>query len=79
MAVTELFYRERADEARLQADESNLANVRERCLRSAAAWDIMAARISRTTRQRVATEERKAAEREAALLAEPEAAAPAAI
>jgi len=65
MAVTELYYRERADEARSQAGESDLVNVRERCLRAAAAWDAMAARVGRTTRLRAATEVRKAAERAA--------------
>jgi len=68
MAVTELYYRERAEEARVQASESGLDNVRERCLRSAAAWDAMAARVGRTTRLRAATEARKAAEHEAFLL-----------
>ena len=61
MAVTELYYRERADEARTQAFEADLVNVRERCLRAAAAWDVMAARIGRTTRQRAVNEARKAA------------------
>jgi hypothetical protein len=65
--VTELYYRERAADARVEADAANLANVRERCLRSAAAWDVMAARIGRTTRLRAATEAKKAAEREALL------------
>jgi hypothetical protein len=68
MAVTELYYRERAAEARLQAGEANLDNVRDRCLRSAAAWDVMAARVGRTARLRVATEAKKAAERAAAAL-----------
>jgi hypothetical protein len=71
MAVTELFYRERAEEARAQADESELVNVRERCLRAAAAWDVMAARVSRTARLRAATEAKKAAERIALLHALP--------
>jgi hypothetical protein len=65
--VTELYYRERAEEARVEADAANLANVRDRCLRSAEAWDVMAARIGRTTRLRAATEAKKAAEREALL------------
>jgi hypothetical protein len=66
--VTELYYRERAEEARAQAGETDLANVRERCLRSAAAWEVMAARSGRTTRLRAATEARKAAEQAALLL-----------
>lgn len=68
MAVTETYYRERAEEARTQAAEADLVNVRERCLRAAAAWDVMAARIGRTTRQRAANEARKAAEQAAAPL-----------
>ena len=63
MAVTEAYYRERAEEARLQAGETDLANVRERCLRSALAWEVMAARLGRTARLRALTETRKAAER----------------
>ena len=72
MAVTELYYRERADEARSQAVEADLVNVRERCLRAAAAWDVMAARVGRTTRLRAATEARKAAEHAAQLHMHPE-------
>ena len=68
MAVTEFFYRERAAEARSQAGETNLANVRERCLRSAEAWEAMASRARRTTRLRLAIATTKAAERAAALL-----------
>ena len=67
--VTELYYRERAAEARVEADAADLANVRERCLRSAAVWDGMAARLARTTRLRATIEARKAAEREALLAA----------
>lgn len=37
-------YRQRADEARLEAEASTLENVRERCLRAASAWDAMATR-----------------------------------
>lgn len=66
MSVSELFYRARADEARAQAGETDLVNVRERCLRAAAAWDLMAARSGRTARLRAAEEARKAAQRAAA-------------
>ena len=72
MAVTETFYRERAAEARSQAGESNLDNVRDRCLRSAEAWEEMAARVRRTTKLRIATEAKKAAERAEALLIDPQ-------
>ncbi len=46
------FYRARADEERLAADAARLANVRERCLRSAAAWEVMADRAARTAHHR---------------------------
>ena len=68
MAVTELYYRERAEEARMEAGKAGLDNVRDRCLRSAEAWEVMATRLARTTRLRAATEVRKAEER--AVLAE---------
>ena len=77
MAVTELYYRERAQEARAEAGKAGLDNVRERCLRSAEAWEVMATLLARTTRLRAATEVRKAEERaelaEEALLAHQEA------
>ena len=55
-------FRTRADEARADAEAAILDNVRERCLRSAAAWDHMADRAQRTDKMRV----RQAAEKEAA-------------
>ena len=42
----------RAEEARAQADEATLENVRDRCLRSEAAWMEMAARAERTEKMR---------------------------
>ena len=63
-------FRGRADEARADAEAALLDTVRDRCLRSAAAWDDMADRAFRTERMRA----RQAAEKEAARLA---AAAPA--
>lgn len=45
-------YLARAAEARAQADKATLDNVRERCLRSEAAWAEMAARAERTERMR---------------------------
>lgn len=59
-------YRTRAAEARREAGETSLSNVRERCLRSAAAWEEMANRAARTDRMRAETEARKAAEAHAA-------------
>jgi hypothetical protein len=38
----------RADEARADAQAATLDNVRDRCLRAAAAWEAMAARARRT-------------------------------
>ena len=55
------FYRERAAEARRDAGQTSLDNVRERCLRAAAAWEQMAARVERTDRMRAEAEAKKAA------------------
>jgi hypothetical protein len=61
MAVTEQFYRERANEARAAAAGSQLANVVERNLRSAAAWELMADRVHRGEIARAQIAARKAA------------------
>ena len=45
-------YRLRAEQARAEADEATLENVRERCLRAEAAWIEMAARAERTEKMR---------------------------
>lgn len=45
-------YLARADEARAQAEMATLDNVRERCLRSEAAWREMAARVTLTDTMR---------------------------
>lgn len=45
-------YLMRAEQARAEADAAALDNVRERCLRSEAAWREMAARAERTERMR---------------------------
>ena len=62
MSTNEQFYRTRAAEARADAEAARLDNVRDRCLRSAEAWESMADRASRTERLRLETEARKAAE-----------------
>ena len=62
MSSNREFYSERAAAARRDADAASLDNVRDRCLRAAAAWDAMAARAARTERGRAETEARKAAE-----------------
>jgi hypothetical protein len=51
----------RAAEARADADAAALDNVRDRCLRSAAAWAEMAARAERTEKMRETLEAAKAA------------------
>lgn len=66
MTTTREFYLARATEARADAAKADLANVRDRNLRAAAAWDVMADRATRTERQRAEHDARKAAE--AALL-----------
>jgi hypothetical protein len=42
----------RAEQARTEADEATLENVRDRCLRAEAAWMEMAARAQRTEKMR---------------------------
>ncbi len=44
--MSEAYYRERMAEAQDQADAAELSNVRDRCLRSAAAWKAMAIRVA---------------------------------
>jgi hypothetical protein len=51
----------RAAEARAEAEAAVLENVRQRCLRSEAAWNEMAARAERTERMRATHEAGKAA------------------
>ena len=45
-------YRLRAEQARTEANEATLENVRERCLRAEAAWMEMADRADRTEKMR---------------------------
>lgn len=54
------FYLARAAEARADADAATLDNVRDRCLRAAAAWDDMAARAARSERMRAEADAKKA-------------------
>lgn len=53
-------YIERAEECRREADAAILANVRERCLASAQAWEEMAQRAQRTAIYRANDAQRKA-------------------
>lgn len=48
------FYLARAAEARADADATSLENVKERCRRSEAAWNSMAARAERSDKLRKA-------------------------
>jgi len=62
MSANYQFYLNQAAQARGEAEAATLDNVRDRCLRSAAAWDSMAARLLRTEKMRVETDARKKAE-----------------
>ena len=53
-------YRQLAARARADADQAELVNVRERCLRAETAWLVMAERAERTERLRAAHEVAKA-------------------
>jgi hypothetical protein len=53
-------YTERAAECRRQADPATLANVRDRCLSSALAWENMAERAQQTETYRANDAQRKA-------------------
>ncbi len=61
MSVQHEFYLARASEAKRDADAATLANVRDRCLRSEAAWRSMAERAERTEKMRAKSEADKAA------------------
>lgn len=54
------FYLARADQARADAETATLAHVRERCLRSHAAWTQLADRAAYTQRLRIDEAKRKA-------------------
>lgn len=54
-------YNERAAECRREADAATLANVRNRCLDSASAWENMAHRAQQTETYRANEAQRKAA------------------
>jgi hypothetical protein len=63
MSAQSEFYRARALDARNDADAATLDNVRDRCLRAAAAWEGMADRAARTDKMRAKQEAEKAAAR----------------
>jgi hypothetical protein len=60
MSVQHDFYVARAAEARADAEAATLDNVRDRCLRAAAAWEAMAARAHRSDVFRAKQEAEKA-------------------
>ena len=60
MSTQHQFYLDRAAEARAGAGAATLDNVRDRCLRAAAAWDDMAARAARSERMRAEADAKKA-------------------
>lgn len=55
------FFLARAAEAKRDAEAATLDNVRDRCLRSEAAWSGMADRAARTEKMRAKAEAAKAA------------------
>ena len=54
------FFRARAAQCRAEADAATLDHVRERCLRSEAAWASLAAKAERSEKLRAEEAERKA-------------------
>lgn len=54
-------FRARAEECLTQAEESSLQNVKERCLRAAAAWMAIAERGERADAMRAAHEKSRTA------------------
>jgi hypothetical protein len=56
------FFLARADQARTEAEAATLDHVRERCRRSEAAWNALAAQAQRSERLRTEEAERKAAQ-----------------
>lgn len=72
MSSNQDFYLARAAEARADAEAATLDNVRDRCLRSEAAWSQMADRVQRGERMREKLlAEKSAAQSEAAGMAIP--------
>ena len=55
------FFRARADQARAEADAATLSHVRERCLRSGAAWEALADKAARAEEMREKLANEKAA------------------
>jgi hypothetical protein len=58
------FFRARAEQAHAEAEAATLDHVRERCLRSEAAWITLAERAERSEKLRVEEAKRKAEQAE---------------
>jgi len=71
MSISFEFATERADEAAHAAESAELDNVRDRALRSEAAWRDMADRARKTEESRAKREATAEASRQALLEAEP--------
>ncbi|WP_068071794.1 hypothetical protein [Novosphingobium lentum] len=67
MSQTFEFYTARADEAAAEATAAKLDNVRDRALRSEAAWRQMADRVRRVEAHRIIADEVREARRETEL------------
>jgi len=65
MANDASYFRAQADRARADADSAELSNVRERAMRSVAAFEAMAASSERVTRLRTEREAATAAKADA--------------
>ena len=59
-SITLQFYRERAAQARRDANEATLEHVRERCQRSEAAWLLLGDRLEVTEANRLRRDAEKA-------------------
>jgi hypothetical protein len=62
MSVNRDFYLARVESCMVDADAAQLDNVRDRFLRSAAAWQSMADRVTRTEQERAQRDSDKLAE-----------------
>jgi hypothetical protein len=60
MSTTSIFYFGRADECTAEAEAAVLEQVRERCLRSAAAWRAMGERSAKAEAMRIDIAQAKA-------------------
>ncbi|MBC2652301.1 hypothetical protein H7F50_03955 [Novosphingobium flavum] len=66
MTLSYEFVIARAEQATREADEAQLSNVRDRALRSAAAWQVMADRIVKHAEERAEALRAKQVEQSAA-------------